>query len=89
MVNNKPICETDEFGTKYWYLNGQSHREDGPAVEYIGGDKEWYLHGKLHREDGPAQDWSNGEKYWWYYGKWINCSSQDEFNRLIKLKALW
>ncbi len=50
-----------------WYLNGQLHREDGPA--YIeGNNQKWYLNGKLHREDGPAiidgdyQEWYlNGE----------------------------
>ena len=41
-------------GTKFWYLNGKPHREDGPAVEYANGDKFWYLNGKRHREDGPA-----------------------------------
>ena len=29
-----------------WYLNGNLHREDGPAVEYTNGSKEWYLNGK-------------------------------------------
>ena len=31
--------------TKY-YLNDKLHREDGPAVEYSGGDKEYWYHGK-------------------------------------------
>lgn len=25
------------------YLNGKIHREDGPAVEILGGKKEWWL----------------------------------------------
>jgi hypothetical protein len=29
-----------------WYLNGQLHREDGPAVEYTDGDKSWFLNGQ-------------------------------------------
>jgi hypothetical protein len=29
-----------------WYLYGQRHREDGPAIEFSGGYKEWYLYGK-------------------------------------------
>ena len=33
-------------GYEAWYLNGQRHREDGPAVEYANGDKEWYLNGQ-------------------------------------------
>ena len=33
-------------GDKYWYLNDQRHREDGPAIEYADGRKYWYLNGK-------------------------------------------
>ena len=33
-------------GNKFWYLNGECHREDGPAVEYADGTKRWYLNGK-------------------------------------------
>ena len=58
-----------ENGDKEWYLNGELHREDGPAVEYSDGDKEWYLNGKFHREDGPAFEGSNGDKFWCLNGK--------------------
>ena len=33
----------DSEGTKRWYLNGQLHREGGPAVEFADGTKFWYL----------------------------------------------
>ena len=33
-------------GTKYWYLNGKKHREDGPAIEWADGTKYWYLNDK-------------------------------------------
>ena len=36
-------------GTKKWFLNGQHHREDGPAVEGADGSKRWYKHGEYHR----------------------------------------
>ena len=52
-------------GTKFWYLNGQSHREDGPAIEYDDGTKSWYLNGNLHREDGPAIEGASGSKFWY------------------------
>jgi len=39
----KYIIKTLNFGTRAWYYKGLLHREDGPAVEYAGGDKEWYL----------------------------------------------
>ena len=35
-------------GTKYWYLNGKLHREDGPACEWADGHKSWYLNGKKY-----------------------------------------
>ena len=54
------------YGNKYWYLEGELHREDGPAVEYPDGTKEWYLNYKN-----------------------IKCHSQEEFEKLMKLKAFW
>ena len=56
-------------GTKKWYLNGNLHREDGPALEYPHGTKKWYLNGKYHREDGPALEHANGRKEWYLNGK--------------------
>ena len=52
-------------GNKYWYQNGELHREDGPAMEYANGDKYWYKEGKYHRIDGPAVELANGDKYWY------------------------
>ncbi len=37
------VLDTD--GTKSWYMNGNLHREDGPAVEWGDGDKWWYIDG--------------------------------------------
>jgi endo-1,4-beta-mannosidase len=79
----------DADGAKFWYLNGKLSREGGPAVEYANGDKVWYLNNKLSREDGPAIEYANGYKAWYLNGKEINCSSQEEFLRLMKLKAFW
>ena len=63
----KPIIDSE--GNKRWYNEqGELHREDGPAVEYLNGTKEWYLNGKLHREDGPAFEWADGTKEWWLNG---------------------
>ena len=56
-------------GSKHWTLNGELHREDGPACEYDGGHKHWYLNGKRHREDGPAIEWADGDKSWWLNDK--------------------
>jgi len=63
-----------------WYnLEGQRHREDGPAVEYADGYKAYYLNGKLHREDGPATEYENGNKY--YYIKDIQITKEEFNNR--------
>ena len=33
-------------GDKHWYLNGELHREGGPAIECNNGYKAWYLNGR-------------------------------------------
>jgi|SRR5579859_1064158 len=81
--NSLSICETDEYGTKRWYLNDLLHREDGPAVKDACGNKVWYLRGRRHREDGPAAEYADGSKAWYYHGKNISCSSQEEFEKAI------
>jgi len=62
-----------EDGSKVWYLDGQRHREDGPAIELSSGTKAWYLDGKyhrekLHREDGPAIERADGTQVWYLNG---------------------
>ena len=52
-------------GTKYWFLNDELHREDGPAIERADGSKYWYLNDKCHREDGPAVEYADGNKAWY------------------------
>jgi len=69
MKSQNPICEVDTDGAKEWYLNGQRHRTNGPAIEYPDGEKEWYLNGKLHRTNGPAVEYSDGTKQWFLNGK--------------------
>ena len=69
---NKPECTTYPDGTKAWLLNGEYHREDGPAVEYLDGTKWWYLNGKFHREDGPAAEHPDGTKEWFLNGEKIH-----------------
>ena len=56
-------------GTKYWYLNGELHRTDGPAVERADGGKGWWFEGELHRTDGPAIEYAGGSKEWFLNGK--------------------
>ena len=77
-------------GRKKWFLNGKYHREDGPAYisELL---QSWWFEGKRHRTDGPAVEYigSGSFKEWWYHGVKIDCSSQQQFEKLIKMKAFW
>lgn len=47
------IVRTDINGAKYWYFDGQLHREYGPAVEFASGDGMWYKHGVYQRPVTP------------------------------------
>ena len=55
-------------GSRYWFLNGKFHKEDGPAVikSIINIDdcEEWYFHGFPHRIGGPAI--SSPDSICWY-----------------------
>jgi len=72
----------------YWDYD-KLHREDGPAVIYPNGDKIWCMNNQIHRLDGPAIERVGDEKQWWINGKQINCETQKEFERLLKMKAFW
>jgi hypothetical protein len=63
--------KVSEDGDRHWYLNGERHREDGPAIEYANGDRFWYLHGKLHRTAGPAVEFADGTPYWFLHGNQV------------------
>ena len=76
-------------GTKFWYIDDKLHREDGPAIEFADGSNSWYLNDKFHRLDGPAIEWVNGIKFWYLYGEQVICKDNEEFLRIIKLKAFW
>jgi hypothetical protein len=53
----------------------------------------WYLGEKFHREDGPAittsKDKPEDKKVWFVHGQRIACSSQEEFEKLMKMKVFW
>jgi hypothetical protein len=71
-------------GAKHWYLHGQRHREDGPALEWANGHKEWWLHGERHREDGPAVEFANDDKAWY-----LNGEEFTKDNYLLKTSKFW
>ena len=41
----------------------------------------------LHRLNGPAIENSDGTVAWYFYGCKIECQTQDQFDRAVKLKA--
>jgi hypothetical protein len=62
--------EMTALGTRMWRtLDGELHREDGPAVEVHDGGREWWQHGQLHRLDGPAYERSEGPGEWHVRGQ--------------------
>lgn len=49
---------------------------------------------RLHRLDGPAKvglalPGTEPDVEWWYHGTHVRCKSQEEFERMLKLKAFW
>jgi len=74
---------------EFWWKNDQLHRVNGPAVTNNNGDEFWYQNYQLHRIDGPAVEYANGGKEWYYRGEYIDCSSQEEFEKYLKLKLFW
>jgi hypothetical protein len=68
-------------GSKYWYLNGKLHREDGPAVERPNGTKRWYLNDQRHREDGPAVEFYDGTKFWYLNGELL---TEEDHKKVVK-----
>lgn len=66
-MKNK-TSSTNKNGTKFYYVDGKLHKDNGPAIEFFTGTKEWYQNDKLHREDGPAID-SAHIKVWYKNGE--------------------
>ena len=56
-------------GSQSWFLNGQQHRTDGPAVIWANGSQSWWLNGQQHRTDGPAEIYADGSQRWFLNGE--------------------
>jgi len=79
--------EVNQYGVKSWRLNGLYHKYGEPAVIWPDGSKSWYINGKRHREDGPAIELANGNKVWYIDDVRMNCSNQEEFDKLMRIKG--
>lgn len=59
-------------GSKTWWVNGERHRENGPAeIIMYGGkvlSKAWYWRGQKHRDKDLPAEVSQGNKFWYRYG---------------------
>lgn len=82
-------CRSKHGGGHRYFFNGKKHRLDGPAVMHEDGTTEWWVHGVRHREDGRAIEYSQGGGRWFYRGGAVECETQEEFERLIKIRAFW
>jgi hypothetical protein len=68
----KPYMITLSNGGRAWYINGQLHREDGPAIERPDGTRAWFAHGQLHRSDSPAVEYPDGTCEWYINGQQVD-----------------
>ena len=50
------------YGSKFWYLDGERHRENGPAIIYESGEKRWYINGEQYDKTDSIFDEAR-EKY--------------------------
>ncbi len=75
------VVRADNYKTEWFNKEGQLHREDGPAREYVNGGKFWIQNSLRHREDGPACEYADGDKRWFIHGKEL---SEQEFLNMNK-----
>lgn len=71
-------------GNVHWFLNDAFHRDgDLPAIEFASGAQSWYRYGKLYRysyTDGSGAFDTGGDK-------WRCYKTEDEFQKLMRMKA--
>lgn len=73
-----------QSGHSTWYDDGSQQNK------YNYGWETWWKDSKRHRLDGPAYiDESAGIKEWYIDGEKLDCSTPEEFERLLKLKSFW
>jgi hypothetical protein len=82
-MDNEPTLKINSLGDNFWWLNGELHRVDGPAIERAHGTKWWCLNDKLHRVDGPAVEYASGRKSWYLNGNYYEFDGWLEANTFI------
>lgn len=88
-------CVKKENKDITYYINNELdpigyHNPDGPAV-IMKDCSTWWLYGLRHRIDGPAIEFKikTHLNKWFYYGKKVDCNNQEEFDKILNLKAFW
>jgi len=91
---NAPACISS--GIEVWRVNGDLHREDGPAIKvkkgyynrydnwYHGIIEGWYRHGIRHREGGAAVIYKDKRREWWLNG--IKYTKEDYYKYLQTMR---
>ncbi len=62
----QPVKTVYGNGDQIWRLDGERHRDDGPAFIGADGTQGWYQYGEWHRDDGPAWIKADGTKEYWF-----------------------
>jgi hypothetical protein len=60
---------------------------DGTITRHL--QREGQRYSWWHSETGPAYIAPYGYKMWFLYSKHVPCKTQEEFEKLMKLKAFW
>lgn len=66
-----------------WRLDGETHRESGPAIIWSDETHEWFLNDEIHRTDGPAVIKADGTQGWY-----LNDTEYTEDEWKITIKQL-
>lgn len=81
--------------THAWFLYGQLHRKNAPAIIWKDGSEDWFFCGKPHREDGPAIETMDGFKEWSLHGEyltfdaWIDKLAEKDLDHATMMKLKW
>jgi hypothetical protein len=67
----------------------EEYNSDEGVYYYMQDSKHWWLNGLLHREDGPAVEYADGTKYWYINDIQLDCTTQKQFEQLMRLRAFW
>jgi hypothetical protein len=89
-ISRGGLCLSDEYipDVKLKFQCADGHIWETICSTFKTG-KWWCQNGKAHRLDGPPPESTSGDKQWYVGGKHIVCKTQEEFEKLLKLKAFW